>query len=79
MTGTGNGTGEAAFQTDCVGRRGHIAYSGNAFWNTGNYLIHTGYDNYVAGPLNQTGNTVAVAVHVELEEPLTKNGHAPTP
>ena len=57
--------GEIPLQTDCVGGRGHGPDSGDTAFCVGNNLIHASYYDNVGRTLNQTGDTVAVAVDID--------------
>ena len=57
--------GEISLQPDSVGGRGCISDSGCAALHIGNNFVHAGNDDNVGRSLNQTGDTVAVAVDID--------------
>ena len=57
--------GEIPLQPDRVGGGGCVSHSGNAAFHVGDYFIHARHNDHVGRSLNQTGDTVAVAVNID--------------
>lgn len=65
MTYTCGGTGEISVKADGIGRRSHIADSGNATFHIRYDLIHAYDQDDMRGSLDQAGYPVAVTVYID--------------
>ncbi len=65
MACTRGGAGNVSVKAYGIGGRGHVAYSGNAAFYISDNFIHAHYEDDMAWSLNQTCNTVSVAVNID--------------